>query len=78
MDWQKSILQKDIIFTINDHISDNSIQINIKFIFTIYEYTIVYECIRYIYIYIYIYMFFIYCNIVLTYTHTGHTGFTIT
>ena len=26
------------IFTINDHISDNSIQINIKFTFTVHEY----------------------------------------
>ena len=31
------------IFTINDHISDNSIQINIKFTFTVYEYVFVYE-----------------------------------
>ena len=58
MDWQKSILQKDKIiyyfkyrefsgiFTINDHIFDNSVQINIKFTFTVYEYTIVYEYIR--------------------------------
>ena len=36
------------IFTINDHISDNSIQINIKFTFTVHEYIIVYE---YIWIY---------------------------
>ena len=46
MGWQKSILQKDIIyyfkywelwgiFTKNDHISDNSIQINIEFTFTV-------------------------------------------
>ena len=27
------------IFTINDHISDNSVQINIKFTFTVHEYT---------------------------------------
>ena len=50
----KSIIQKDIIyyfkyrefsgiFTINDHISDNSIQINIRFTFTVYEYIIVYK-----------------------------------
>ena len=26
------------IFTINDHISDNLIQINIKFTFTVYKY----------------------------------------
>ena len=31
------------IFTINDNISDNSIQINIRFPFTVYEYKIVYE-----------------------------------
>ena len=31
MDWQKSILQKDITY----HISDNSLQINIKFTFTV-------------------------------------------
>ena len=48
MDWQKSTLQKDItyyskyrefsgIFTINDHISDNSVQINIKFILSLVE-----------------------------------------
>ena len=54
MDWQKSMLQKNIIyyfkyqefsgiFTINDHISDNSIQINIKFTFTVYEHIIAYE-----------------------------------
>ena len=76
MDWQKSILQKDItyyskyrefsgIFTINDHISDNSVQINIKFIFTVYEYIIVYEHIllsNFIYIYIYIYIIYIYLS----------------
>ena len=51
MDWQKKLLQKahyfkyrtfSGIFTINDHISNNSIQINIKFIFTVYEYIIIY------------------------------------
>ena len=31
------------IFTINDNISDNSIQINIRFPFIVYEYKIVYE-----------------------------------
>ena len=31
------------IFTINDNISDNSIQISIRFPFTVYEYKIVYE-----------------------------------
>ena len=77
MDWQKSIIQKDIIyyfkyrefsgiFTINDHISDNSIQINIKFTFTVYEYIIVYE-------YILLSNF-----IVATHIHTCHTGFTFT
>ena len=51
---KKKLLQKDRthyfkylefsgIFTINDHISDNSIQINIKFIFTVYEYIIIYQ-----------------------------------
>ena len=48
MDWKKIIMQKDIIyyfkyrefsgiFTINDHISDNSIQINIKFTLSLVE-----------------------------------------
>ena len=50
--------------TINDHISDNSIKMNIKFTFTVYEYLIVYEYIllsNLIYIYIlYIYMYYIY------------------
>ena len=51
MDWEKIILQKDKIyyfkyryfygiFTINNCISDNSIQINIKFTFIVYEYSI--------------------------------------
>ena len=72
----KNTLQRDItyyfkyrefsgIFTINDHISDNSIQINIRFTSTVYEYIIVYEYIllsnfMYIlyllYIFIHIYM----------------------
>ena len=66
MDWQKNLLQKDRthyfkypefsgIFTINDHISDTSIQINIKVIFTVYEYIIIYQYIllsNVIYIYI--------------------------
>ena len=54
----KSILQKDKIycfkyrefyniFTINNHIFDNSIPINIKFTFTVHEYIIVYEYISY-------------------------------
>ena len=66
----KNILQKDIIyyfkyrelsgiFTINYHISDNSIQINTKFVFTVYEYILLSKLI-YIYIYIYIYMHIIY------------------
>ena len=49
MDWQKSLLQKDKIynfkcrefygiFLINNQIIDNSIQINIKFTFVVYEY----------------------------------------
>ena len=48
IDWLKSILQKDMsyyfkyreflgIFTINDNISDNSIQLNIKFILSLVE-----------------------------------------
>ena len=49
--------------TINDHISDNSIKMNIKFTFTVYEYLIVYEYIllsNLIYIYIlYIYVLYI-------------------
>ena len=60
MDWQKSILQKDIIyyfkyrefsgiFAIKYRIFDNSMQINIKFTFTVYEYMLY---IMYIYIYI--------------------------
>ena len=43
------------IFTINDNISDNSIQINIRFPFIVYEYKIVYEYIllsNNIYIYV--------------------------
>ena len=43
----------------NNPIFDNSIQINIKFTFTVYEYTIVYEYISYntiLYIYTYIYI----------------------
>ena len=49
MDQRKCVLQKDIIyyfknpefsgiFKINDVISDNSIQVNIKFIFTVNDY----------------------------------------
>ena len=82
MDSQKSMLHKDItyyfkyrefsgIFTVNDHISDNSIQINIKFTFTVCEYTVVYEYYEYILL-----SCFVYCNIVATHTHDGHTGFT--
>ena len=83
MDWQKSTSQKDIIyyskyrefsgiFTINDHISDNSVQINIKFIFTVYEYIIVYEYIllsKFIYIYIYIIYIYIFIFIIYIYTY---------
>ena len=64
----KNILQKDIIyyfkyrelsgiFTINYHISDNSIQINTKFAFTVYEYILLSKL---IYIYIYAYYIYIY------------------
>ena len=73
MDWIESILQRDIIdyfkyqefssiSKIKDHISDNSIQINIKFTFTVYEYTTLYEYIllfNYIYIYMNIYIIYI-------------------
>ena len=58
--------------------SDNSIQINIKFTFTVHEYIIVYEYIllsNLIYIYIN-FVFFVYCNNVETHTYDGHTGFT--
>ena len=68
--------------------SDNSVQINIKFTFTLYEYMIVYGYMvlsNFLYIYIYVYVciyelciFFVYCNIVATHTHDGHTGFTFT
>ena len=48
MDWQKNISQEDkmyyfkywdfqSIFTINNHIPDNSVQINIKFTFVVCE-----------------------------------------
>ena len=72
MDWQKSIIQKDIIyyfkyrefsgiFTINDHISDNSVQINIKFTFTAYEYN-EYILLSYL-IFIYTYQEYIYITL---------------
>ena len=59
----KNIFQKDITYyskyrefsgmcTINDHISDNSVHINIKFTFTMYEYIIVYEYIQFSFLYI--------------------------
>ena len=53
------------LFTINDHISDNSIQINIKFTFTVYEYILLssFLHIQYIYKYIYIYIYNIYIYI---------------
>ena len=69
MDLRKIVLQKDIhyfkyrefsgIFTINDHISDNSVQINIKFTFTVYEYILLSNLI-YIYIYTYYHIIYIY------------------
>ena len=60
--------------------SDNSIQINIKFTFTVHEYIIAYE---YIYEYILLpdlmnFVFFVYCNIVAIHTYDGHTSFTFT
>ena len=68
MDWQKSILQKDItyyfkyrefsgIFTIHDHISENSIQLNIKYAM----YVNISLSHIYIYIYIYIYTLCVFC-----------------
>ena len=45
------------IFTINDHISDNSIQINIRFTFTVYEYIISYKYIllsNFIYVWVWV------------------------
>ena len=54
------------IFTINDHISDNSIQVNIKFTFTVYEYILLSNLTYIIYkynIYIYIYIMFLYIYI---------------
>ena len=38
--------------TINDHISDDSVHINIKFTFTMYEYIIVYEYMQFSFLYI--------------------------
>ena len=78
MDWQKSIIQKDIIYyfiyrefsgifrIIN---SDNSIQINIKFTFTftVCKYTIVYN------IWTCVFCLLQHCH---NTTHDGHTGFT--
>ena len=60
------------IFTINDYISDNSIQNNIKFTFTVYEYILLSNFIYIIYlsiynlyitynIYIYIYIYMCVC-----------------
>ena len=74
----KNILQDDIIyyfkyreftiFTVDDHISDNSLQINIRFTFTVYEFITVYKYMvlsNFIYIYIYIIIFnYIYLIIV--------------
>ena len=75
----KNILQKDIIyyfkyrelsgiFTINYHISDNSIQINTKFAFTVYEYILLSKLI-YIYIYIYICILYIYIHFIYMYVY---------
>ena len=70
--------------------SDNLIQINIKFTFSVLEYIIVHEYIWicsiiqfdiYIYnIYTHIYIIYIYIYIYIYDTHTydGHTGFTFT
>ena len=82
MDWQKSVIQKDIIYYFKYENcqaylqqvtnSDNSVQINIKFTFTAYIYT-------YIYIYIYelcVFCLFVYSNIVTTHTHDGHACLT--
>ena len=44
--------------------------------FDIYIY--IYNIYTYI-VYVYVnFVFFVFCNIVVTYTHTGHTGFTFT
>ena len=56
------------IFTINDHnISDSSIQISIKFAFTVYVY-ISYYPIWYTYIYIYKYIYTLYTYYIYIYT----------
>ena len=77
----KSILQKDItycfkyrefsgIFTVNYHISDNSVQINIKFTFTVYEYIIAYVVYEHILLSNFIYMVFnIYNKYIYVYTY---------
>ena len=54
--------------------SDNSIQINIKFTFTLYEYIIEYKLRLYV-VYV-LYISLCYYNIVVTHTHAGHGGFT--
>ena len=49
------------LFTINDHISDNSVQINLKFTFTAYEYN-EYILLSYL-IFIYTYQEYIYITL---------------
>ena len=69
----KNIFQKDItyyskyqefsgIFKMNDHISDNSIQISIKFTFTVYEFINVDE---YILLSLFLYAYWIYWTILI-------------
>ena len=79
----KNTLQRDIIyyfkyrefsgiFTIIDHISDNSIQINIRFTSTVYEYIIVYEYIllsNFMYILYLLYIFIYICVCVFRYVY---------
>ena len=63
---------------INNHIFDNSIQINIKFTFIVCEYIIVF--LNHPIIYKFVkqtnFVIFVFYNIVATRTYTGHTGFT--
>ena len=58
------------MFTKDHRISDNSVQINIKSTFTVYEYILLSNLI-YIYIYIYIlsYYIYIYMHICIIYLH---------
>ena len=53
----------------------DSVQINIKFTVTIYEYILLSNYIYNIYITL---CFFVFSSIVATHTHTGHTGSTFT